>query len=88
MRIASVSLRKSERKLSRRRLQYGWYSFLIEMAVQIHRSGLSIREIPILFVDRRHGVSKLPRMEILRALNTLWRLYRTEGPSASRAEVC
>jgi dolichol-phosphate mannosyltransferase len=43
------------------------YSFLEEMVWRIHHAGFSIREIPIVFEDRRLGVSKIDQVEILRA---------------------
>jgi dolichol-phosphate mannosyltransferase len=43
------------------------YSFLEEMVWRVHHAGYSIREIPIVFEDRRLGVSKIDQVEILRA---------------------
>ena len=43
------------------------YSFLEEMAFRVHRCGFSIGEVPIIFVDRRLGVSKIESTEIYRA---------------------
>jgi dolichol-phosphate mannosyltransferase len=40
------------------------YSFLEEMAFRVHRCGFSIGEVPIVFVDRRLGVSKIESSEI------------------------
>ena len=40
------------------------YSFLEEMAFRVHRCGFSIGEVPIIFVDRRLGVSKIETKEI------------------------
>ncbi len=50
------------------------YSFLMEYAVRIARAGGRIAEGPVRFVDRRSGLSKMPRREILRALATVARL--------------
>lgn len=52
------------------------YSFLMETAVRIHRENLTIREVPINFVDRRRGASKMPIAEIFRAVRTLLRLRK------------
>lgn len=53
------------------------YSFLEEMVWRVHRAGLRIGEVPIVFADRRRGVSKIDQREILRAawnvLATAWR---------------
>lgn len=40
------------------------YSFLEEMASRVVRCGFSIGEVPIIFVDRRLGVSKIESKEI------------------------
>lgn len=50
------------------------YSFLIEMLYQCQRRGYHIAEVPIIFEDRRHGVSKISRQEILQAIYTILRL--------------
>jgi dolichol-phosphate mannosyltransferase len=57
------------------------YSFLIEMLYRTKRRGWRIAEVPIVFEDRRHGVSKISRVEILAAVYTVlrltaWRLHR------------
>ena len=43
------------------------YSFLEDMVWRVHRGGFRIREIPIVFEDRRAGSSKIDRAEIYRA---------------------
>ena len=43
------------------------YSFLEEMVWRVHHAGFSIREIPIVFEDRRRGSSKIDQVEIFRA---------------------
>ena len=50
------------------------YSFLIEMLYQCQHSGYHIAEVPIVFEDRRHGVSKISRQEIIKAIYTVLRL--------------
>jgi len=50
------------------------YSFLIEMLYKCQRRGHRIREVPIIFEDRRHGVSKISRREIFKAIYTVLRL--------------
>jgi dolichol-phosphate mannosyltransferase len=47
------------------------YAFFLNSAAQLVRHGLTIREIPIHFRDRRAGVSKISKREILRAMITL-----------------
>lgn len=43
------------------------YSFLEEMAWHAHRAGLRIAEVPIIFENRHAGISKIDRIEILKA---------------------
>jgi dolichol-phosphate mannosyltransferase len=50
------------------------YSFLIEMIYRTKKQGWQVGEVPIIFEDRRHGVSKISRREILAALYTVVKL--------------
>ncbi len=50
------------------------YSFQIEMSFRCWRRGFRIKEIPIVFVDRRAGVSKMSRRIIFEAAGMVWRL--------------
>ena len=50
------------------------YAFQIEMSYKCWRKGFRIREIPILFVDRRAGFSKMNRRIIWEAVWMVWRL--------------
>ena len=50
------------------------YAFQIEMSYKCWRKGFRIREIPILFVDRRAGTSKMSRRIIWEAVWMVWRL--------------
>lgn len=50
------------------------YSFLVEMLYRVERSGLVVREVPIIFVDRELGRSKIDRIEVYKTLYTLGRL--------------
>ncbi len=43
------------------------YAFLEEMVLRVHREGFRIGEIPIVFVDRTRGDSKINHVEIYRA---------------------
>ncbi len=47
------------------------YSFFLTAAVRLVRQGLRITEIPIHFHARDTGVSKMPRLEILRGMGNL-----------------
>lgn len=58
--------------------QASGYGFQVEMAWRSHREGLTIREVPISFVDRRKGVSKMTWRIAAEAmwLVTLWGIKR------------
>jgi dolichol-phosphate mannosyltransferase len=50
------------------------YAFQIEMSFKCWKKGMRIREIPIVFTDRRAGVSKMSRRIIWEAVGMVWRL--------------
>ena len=50
------------------------YGFQIEMTFRCWKKGFTIREIPILFVDRLAGVSKMSRKIVYEAAFMVWRL--------------
>jgi dolichol-phosphate mannosyltransferase len=50
------------------------YGFFLICAVRLVRAGLAVSEVPIHFRDRHEGISKIPRLEILRGAFNLARL--------------
>jgi dolichol-phosphate mannosyltransferase len=50
------------------------YSFQIEVTYKLYRSGCSITEIPIIFVDRHAGTSKMTRKIVWEAVWMVWHL--------------
>jgi dolichol-phosphate mannosyltransferase len=48
------------------------YSFQIEMNFRAWKKGFAIREVPIIFVDRSVGKSKMTRKNILEAVWMVW----------------
>ena len=50
------------------------YGFQIEMSFRCWRKGLRLKEIPIMFVDRRAGVSKMNKKIIVEAAWLVWKL--------------
>ena len=50
------------------------YSFLVEMLYEAQRRGLRIGEVPIIFIERRLGQSKLSGNVLLESLLMPWRL--------------
>ena len=63
------------------------YAFQIEMTRRVHRAGGVIEEVPITFVDRTHGRSKMSRRIVLEALLsvTRWGLADLIGGRRRRA---
>lgn len=55
-------------------VQSNGYSFQIEMTHRIWRQGLKIAEVPITFLDRFQGRSKMSRKIVWEALWMVWRL--------------
>ena len=56
------------------RVKSDGYSFQIEMSFKCWKKGFRIKEIPITFVDRRAGVSKMNRRIVWEAAWMVWRL--------------
>lgn len=56
------------------RVRSDGYAFQIEINFKAWRKGFRIKEIPILFVDRRAGVSKMSRGIVGEAAWMVWRL--------------
>ncbi len=56
------------------RIKSNGYSFQIEMTHTAWRKGFTIREIPITFVDRRAGYSKMSSAIFREALTMVWKL--------------
>lgn len=50
------------------------YSFQIEMKFRMWKKGFKITEIPIVFIDRRAGVSKMSRKIMYEAAFMVWKL--------------
>jgi dolichol-phosphate mannosyltransferase len=55
------------------------YSYLVEMLFVASQHGLRVVEVPITFVERRLGESKLSRAVIVESAVTPWRLIVTRG---------
>jgi dolichol-phosphate mannosyltransferase len=62
------------------------YCFQIEMAMASDLAGATKIEVPITFVERVNGVSKMSRAIVIEALwqTTLWGLARTFRPNADK----
>ena len=74
--LASVPLDQSESE---------GYSFLVEMLFAAAAAGLKFAEVPITFVERRQGESKLSKAVLFESAITPWRLVasrKTARPTA------
>jgi dolichol-phosphate mannosyltransferase len=60
------------------------YSFLIEMLYVASQRGCRIAEVPITFVERREGESKLSKSVIIESAITPWRLVATKRSVRTR----
>jgi dolichol-phosphate mannosyltransferase len=50
------------------------YAFIVELLWEAVRAGFSVAEVPITFIERRHGASKLNRGVLLESAMLPWRL--------------
>ena len=50
------------------------YSFQIEMTYRALRKGMRVKEVPIIFVDRTAGRSKMSRRIFVEAIGVVWKL--------------
>lgn len=55
------------------------YSFQIEMTYRAIRRGFSVAEVPIIFIDRRAGQSKMSSKIFAEAMGMVWRLRFASG---------
>jgi dolichol-phosphate mannosyltransferase len=65
-------------KIDLDKIRSNGYSFQIEMKFRAKKAGFTSCEIPIIFVDRHSGTSKISKNIILEALIIVWKL-RFEG---------
>jgi dolichol-phosphate mannosyltransferase len=59
------------------KIQCKGYAFQMEIIVRAKKDGYQIQEVPITFVDRIFGVSKLGAKEIILYLQGLFQLFLT-----------
>jgi dolichol-phosphate mannosyltransferase len=55
------------------------YSFQVEMKFKAYHCGCSVKEIPILFPDRKHGSSKMSKKIFIEALINIWKIKKNTG---------
>ena len=61
-------------KLDLEEIRSDGYSFQIEVTYKLYRSGCTVTEIPIVFVDRHSGTSKMTKKIVWEAVWMVWRL--------------
>jgi len=72
--------REALAKIPLDRVASAGYAFLVEMLYRAAETGSRIGEVPIIFVERRQGQSKVSRAVLLESLITPWRLrLRSRG---------
>ena len=55
------------------------YGFQIEMTYRVLQNGLRVVEVPIVFIDRRVGASKMSGTIFFEALTLVWKLRAAIG---------
>lgn len=64
------------RKIDLHRIRSSGYAFQIEMSYAAQRAGLTVKEVPIHFVDRQRGASKMSSRIALEAAWRVWQIKR------------
>jgi len=66
--------RQALERLDLSKVESNGYCFQIEMTYRAVQRGLKVVEVPIVFVDRREGQSKMSRKIFVEALGAVWKL--------------
>lgn len=66
--------RSTLEQLDLERIHSNGYSFQVEVKFMVWRKGLSIHEVPIIFVDRLQGTSKMNKAIVREAIWMVWKL--------------
>jgi dolichol-phosphate mannosyltransferase len=66
--------RRALETLDLSKVQSNGYCFQIEMTYRAIQRGLKVVEVPIVFVDRREGQSKMSKKIFVEALGVVWKL--------------
>ena len=57
-----------------KKIKSNGYAFQIEMTFKVWNSGFRVKEIPIIFIDRVYGESKLSKKIMWEAIFMVWKL--------------
>jgi dolichol-phosphate mannosyltransferase len=63
------------------------YSYLVEILFRAAKRKLRVAETPIIFVERRAGKSKISRSEILKAIQTIFRLRFSKSSNTNHVMI-
>ena len=63
------------------------YAFFLEVVEAIHQAGLTVTEVPIEFLDRVYGSSKIPRGQIMTSMGVLITLWRQRLSNGNRPGI-
>jgi dolichol-phosphate mannosyltransferase len=69
------------------RIRARGFGFMVEVNWHCHRQGLRLAEVPICFVDRKQGQSKMSRQIFFEALLLVWRLRFKSGAASAVANL-
>ena len=69
---------KKMKKFNLKMINSKGYSFFMETIYQLNKMNYKACEIPIIFATRKQGKSKIPKIEIIRTLFNVLRLYLRE----------
>jgi len=61
------------------------YGFQIEMTYRAHKLGFKVAELPIIFVDRKVGESKMSNDIVFEAMKNVWKLRFSKVPAGRPA---
>lgn len=67
----------SIKRLPLRRIDADGYSYGVQLIYYLRKMGVELREVPIHFIDRLHGSSKIPKLQILTSAFDLIKLSLT-----------
>ena len=73
-------------RLPLHRVSSDGYAFLVELLWEAVRARFTVAEVPITFIERRHGASKLNRSVLLESVLLPWRLALRRSGEDSTAE--
>jgi dolichol-phosphate mannosyltransferase len=66
-----------------RSVQCSGYAFQIELTYRAVKKGFRVKELPIVFEDRRVGQSKMSRRIVLEAISKVWSIRRSGFPGTA-----